>query len=661
MKITEIKINNFRILENTSISLDKSVTLVVGRNNSGKTSLTEFFNKFFGSENALFRFEDFSLNTYSKFKESLNYYQDYVKAVKENKPDDEILSKEELYKITIPKITADIYIEYEESDDLSNLSKFIMDLNPERKDTFILCEYSITFPEKFFKSFLEYQKEYDGDIIEFMRKHFNSFFYPKIYAVDKENTINIKEINKRELEHVFLARFIYAQNLLDDQSMDKSKGLSKGFEEYYKFNSQNNDDVKSIEKALIKISAELDGKYETLFKNIFRDLKNFGINTGVNLQELKIKSKFEAESILKGNTNLFYNHDEYLLPEFSNGLGYSKLIYITLRFIGFCEEYMKREPRPDFHLIFIEEPEAHLHPQMQCVFIKNIREFIKSKVGWNVQVILTTHSSHIISESGFVGVRYFDNTENPIKVRNLSKFKEDLDEKKNKNIDFLIQYMTINKCDMFFADKLILVEGTVEKVLLPEMIKKESPGLLNQYISIIEVGGAYAHKFKELIEFINVKTLIITDIDSVDPNDSRKKCAVSLNSKSSNQTLVQWIPKNSGIKELLNFKDEDKINGKVRVTYQIQEEGISQCGRSFEEAFILKNAKYFAENKKDISCKSIFENKEGNKKTKDEIIAESYQIADEIPKKSDFAFDIIQLTNWETPKYIKEGLQWLEK
>ena len=661
MKITEINIRNFRILENTPISLDKSVTLIVGRNNSGKTSLTEFFNKFFGAENYQFQFEDFSLSTYPKFKESLNCYRKYAKAVKDNKPDDEIFSKEEMYKNAIPQITADIFIEYDESDDLSNLSKFIMDLDPERKDTFILCEYSITYPEKFFKSFFEYHKEYKGDIIEFMRKHFRSFFYPKTYAVDKENTSNIKEINKKELEDVFLARFIYAQNLLDDQSMDKSKGLSKGFEEYYKFNSSNNDDVKSIEKALIEISGELDVKYEVLFKNIFSDLKNFGINTGVNLQELKIKSKFEAESILKGNTNLFYNHDENLLPESSNGLGYSKLIYITLRFIGFCEEYMKREPRPDFHLIFIEEPEAHLHPQMQCVFIKNIREFIKSKIGWNVQVILTTHSSHIISESGFIGVRYFDNTDFPVKVRNLSKFKEELDEKKNENIDFLIQYMSLNKCDMFFADKLVLVEGTVERILLPEMIKKESPGLLNQYISIIEVGGAYAHKFKELLNFINVKTLIITDIDSVDPNDSRKKCSVSEIAKSSNQTLVKWIPKSSEIKELLNSNTEDKIEGKVRVAFQIKEDGIEKCGRSFEEAFILKNSKAFEDNKKSISCESIFKNKNGNNKTSEEIISESYQIADEIPKKSDFAFDIIQLSNWETPKYIKEGLQWLEK
>ena len=124
---------------------------------------------------------------------------------------------------------------------------------------------------------------------------------------------------------------------------------------------------------------------------------------------------------------------------------------------------------------------------------------------------------------------------------------------------------------------------------------------------------------------------------------------------------MKWIPKTAEIKELLKYKSENKIEGKIRVAYQVQDDGLENCGRSFEEAFILKNAKSFAENQKEISCTSIFENENREKKTKDEIISESYQIADEIPKKSDFAFDIMQLSDWEIPKYIKEGLQWLEE
>src|SRR5690606_10650097 len=184
------------------------------------------------------------------------------------------------------------------------------------------------------------------------------------------------------------------------------------------------------------------------------------------------------------------------------------LIYMILQFISFYEGYDKREPRPNFQLVFIEEPEAHLHPQMQHVFIKNIKDFIARKENWHVQVIITTHSSHIVEESNFTNIRYLDNSGKSLVVKNLSEFKHKEDAKDKTTVKFLKQYLTLKNCDMFFADRIIMVEGTVERLLLPEIIKREHKGLMPKYLSIIEVGGAYAHKFKEFLKFINIKTLI---------------------------------------------------------------------------------------------------------------------------------------------------------
>ncbi len=654
MKINTVEVVNFRLLENIKISLDDKATLIVGRNNSGKTSLTEIFKKFL-SNNAQFKYEDFSLNTYAKFKEALTLFDAYEKAKNSKTTGKDIETKEIKYKDAIPIISLNIYIDYEESDDLSSLSKFIMDLDPDRKDVLISCEYKVTYPEKLFKDFKLKAAKYDNDIIEFLRINYKSYYKDKIIAVDSQNRSNTIEINKTDIEDVFLPRFIDAQNKLDDQSTDRTKGLSKGFEDYYRLNNEDNTDIEKIELALVEVSKKLDGKYKDLFKGIFSDLKMFGVNSGINLQELNIKSHFEAKEIIKGNTQLFYNHDDNLLPEAHNGLGFSKLIFIILQFISFFEEYDKRKPKPDFQLIFIEEPEVHLHPQMQYVFIKNIIDFIESKKGWKVQIIITTHSSHIVAESGFERIRYFDNFTPTLNVRNLSEFKDVQDKADPSTVNFLKQYMSINKCDMFFADKIIMVEGTVERLLLPEMIKKDSEGLLSQYISIIEVGGAYAHKFNELLDFINVKTLVITDIDSIDTNNGRKACSVKDGDQTSNKTLISWMPKKKEIRELLDAKENDKIENKTRIAYQTIEEETKTCGRSFEEAFILTNANIFATNSKDISFKSIFQDK-----TKDNIISESYEIATKIQKKTDFAFDIMLLENWETPTYIKEGLLWLE-
>lgn len=71
------------------------------------------------------------------------------------------------------------------------------------------------------------------------------------------------------------------------------------------------------------------------------------------------------------------------VPESYNGLGYSNLIYITLQISIFCQLFEERTPRSLSHILFIEEPEAHLHPQMQMVFIRKIKEFIRQKE-WNV-------------------------------------------------------------------------------------------------------------------------------------------------------------------------------------------------------------------------------------------------------------------------------------
>lgn len=69
MKIEKVEINNFRLLKNTSLSLQEKTTVIVGRNNSGKTSLTEIFRRF--SKRDRFKLEDFSLSSFPDFSRAL--------------------------------------------------------------------------------------------------------------------------------------------------------------------------------------------------------------------------------------------------------------------------------------------------------------------------------------------------------------------------------------------------------------------------------------------------------------------------------------------------------------------------------------------------------------------------------------------------------------
>jgi len=678
MKITKVKITNFRILQNVTVDFDEVVTLIVGRNNSGKTSLAEVFHNFF-SEKPKFRFEDFTLSAHKKFTKSFRRYKSYLQSVNNNEDEKIIEKRERLFKLTIPKIIAEIYLEYNEEDDgkLSSISNFLMDLDEKRKDALISCEFGSFEEEKLFKTFDANAAEYNNNLIDFLRKNIH-FFEKRFFSVDRENTKYRSHIDKpSEIENIFLPRFIHAQTNLDDKSDDNTKGLSKGFESYFKLNKENDLTAKALKTSLDDTSVELDGNYKEFFKTLFADLKKFGVNSGVNIQEIEIKSHFEVEEVLKDNANLFYKHDgDELLPEKSNGLGYSKLIFIVLTILSYYEEQSKRKATPNFSLLFIEEPEAHLHPQMQQTFIKNINQFVRDK-NWNAQIVITTHSSHIVSDCGFDCIRYFDNTDKSIgvKVKDLSVFKISLEKESSESYKFLKQYITTTNSDMFFADKIIMVEGTVERLLLHEMIKKEAKTLLNQYISIIEVGGAYALNFKEFLNFINVKTLLITDLDSVKPEKRGNRtfqvaCPVEDGKTTSNATLKKWLPKKIKTSELILCSEAEKLNNtaKIRVAYQIPEENGEKCGRSFEEAFIIKNAEVFSIHSKKLSSWKIFTDKiKVDKKTtnvtksKANIITESYSIAEQVPKKTEFAFDIMLLENWTVPKYIKEGLTWLEK
>ena len=657
MKITKIDVIGFRKLEKNTIAFDDNITLIVGKNNTGKTSLIEIFHKFLGTEKTLFKLEDFSVNTYSKnsqnninFYKALNNYQEYRKAIDNAESDEEIESKNSYFIDSIPNIVVNIYIEYNKTDDLSCLSNVIMDLDSTRQDALISCEFSLQDTEKLFRDF-EHDNSED-DIVQYLKDNLTKYYETKIYAVDEKSRNNKNEINKSNIEDIFLTGFVYAQRNLDDQSSDNQKNLSKGFETFYKINNEDNLDEENLNKVLDKISEELDDKYKDVFSTILEDLRNFGANK--NLQQLVIKSHFEPKAILRNNTRLFYNDGENELPESYNGLGFSNLIYIVQQFLIFYKQFSsKKGTSPTFQLLFIEEPESHLHAQMQYIFIRNIKYFIDSKKDWKVQVVISTHSSHIVSESKFNNIRYFYDSEGKLEVKNLSDFQNSEGED---NIKFLQQYILLQKCDMFFSDKVIMIEGTVERLLLPIMMKKVSNSLLSEYISIIEVGGAYAHKFKEFLKFLNIKTLIITDIDSIDSGKNGKSCQVSTdNAVTSNQALRQWLPKKEKIEELLNSSNGDKEDGNIRVAYQIYENKLEECGRSFEEAFIIANKEFIKNNQDSFATIS-----------KPIDSDNAYDIAKKLQKKkTDFAFDIMMLwnddSNLQVPKYIKEGLLWLEK
>lgn len=88
MKIKDLSIQNFRLLENVKLCLEDDTTLIVGRNNSGKTSLTELFRRLLTDSPPKFRLEDFSLETHERFWEALAQFRanKEVKVIRQSLP-----------------------------------------------------------------------------------------------------------------------------------------------------------------------------------------------------------------------------------------------------------------------------------------------------------------------------------------------------------------------------------------------------------------------------------------------------------------------------------------------------------------------------------------------------------------------------------------------
>jgi putative ATP-dependent endonuclease of the OLD family len=670
MKLLKAKIINFRLLHDFEIAFDVNTTSIVGKNNSGKTSLSAIFDIFLNKEK--FAFADFSLKSYKKF---LEVYKTYIEITEENKEE-----QIRIIQVEIPKIQLRLSVKYGQEDNWTNIKPFFTSLE-EDNELSILCEYAPESTEKFFKDLKDSMEglEYSDDelltkIESHHEKHYKISFRP--YSVSEE-TENVKSSDIRNL---FQTKFIGAQRVLDDSNSVSKSTLSTVFQKQFN-NEKAEDDSKPEEllKIIESTSGNIDAELTSFFSSFIKHFSTFGF-PGMGAEKVELKSQLDPDTLFNSNIKLFYNHDGVTLPEKYNGLGYSNLIFIISQIIGFYTE--TKDAQNSLKLIFIEEPESHMHPQMQSVFIANINKFLKD-VGLNAQIVITTHSSHILSNSELENIRYFKKCEdsNSSIVKDLMAFNINLTDEGTKI--FLQQYLTLGKCDLFFADKAILFEGTVERILLPifiDKIDRESSEnkLSEQYITSIEVGGAYISKFKELLEFLDLKTLIITDIDSVKKGtmENKKGKTITTYKKTSivndddlltsNETLKDWIPGKPKIMELLTLEDAEKIQENIRVAYQTNVSTSSdsiKCGRSFEEAFIIDNHQYIFDNKEDlVSLKNCLKDIEDVA----EINNNSYEIQDFIDrnkKKTEFAFDLLNINkdNWEVPTYIREGLIWLSK
>lgn len=389
-----------------------------------------------------------------------------------------------------------------------------------------------------------------------------------------------------------------------------------------------------------------------------------------------------------------------ILPEDYNGLGYQNLISMVFKLMAFRDDWMRvgkaskirldegEEPSfpPPLHLVLIEEPEAHLHCQVQQVFVKQAYDVLRNhpelrdKPALQTQLIVSTHSSHIAHECSFSSLRYFrrlppagQGNVPTSAVINLSEVfgPDDATDK------FVTRYLRTTHCDLFFADAAILIEGAAERMLVPYFIQTRFPVLNRCHVTLLEIGGSHAHRLRPLIEHLGLTTLVITDLDSRElagrhPAAPPQRGAGQI---TGNVSLKTWHPTTEGLDALLDLAEDKKTKEypeiplfAVRVAYQApitvkmgDNDAEEALATTFEDSLVFENLDLFSKPGLGDIAADFTEKIAGciNPAALSHAMFNILKTSD----KAAFALELLSLQNLDelkTPKYIENGLKWLE-
>lgn len=724
MYIESLRIKNFRRLRDVKIDLAHDISIFVGANNSGKTSASHALQLFTAASKDRFSIHDFNIDCW----EAINRFG-------ENAAD-----------AALPTISLDIWF-HVEATDLHRVVDLLPSLAWEGSRVGLRVEFAATDEVALRANFHEAREQARAaaqnvqgqdyqpaprTLREYLEKNLGREFELRYYVLDHSRfnadfeqhddyepmllTPDKSRTGKDILNSLVRVDVLHAQRHLSDSAGgSRAEDLSRCLSRFYERNLEKHGNDHNAILALSQSESMLNEHLQRVFEPTLARLSDLGY-PGLSNPRLLIKTALNPATIMSSHDGARVHYalgelqegvEPPTLPDRYNGLGFKNLIYMVVEILDLHTRWMDiEENRPPLHLVFIEEPEAHLHAQLQQVFIRKIMDILtideENRAYYTTQLAVTTHSPHILYERGFRPIRYFRRFSGPggqsSEVMNLSAFYQQTE---NPTRDFLERYLKLTHCDLFFADAAVLVEGNVERLLLPQMIRKVAPRLQSAYLSVLEIGGAFGHRFRSLIEFLGITALIITDIDSVrgpiagnqpeegaaleddqqeeveeeDNADARGSACMAhiADAVTSNQTLIQWLPGRRSIADLLQAEPvhctQPRANtgdALVRVTYQMlidvewRGETVAMAGRTLEEAFALQNLPRCQH----VDCKDLKLRVRGaNNLTLEELAEKLHKkIKSSSFNKTDFALALLAQDpiTWEVPAYIAEGLHWLE-
>lgn len=457
MYISELKLENFRKYKNVNINFNEGLNIIVGENNSGKTAIIDAIRILLGTQgNEFYRVE----------KEDFYYnngkYENEFKIV--------------CYIRGINEKEGGMFLEFLSFE--------------EKKDE---CENTIYNPYIKIETIAKYK---DNKI----------FFDTFIGDIKDDIGYRIPGEIKEFFKVVFLKPLRDAENQMIAKKNSRLAQILLNFDSDILKDDENNELVKIIKEANERLKLKTNEiKIKPMGQEnempIIELINNFigQMNAGDVQSNLDFKIKDNSLKEILERISI-----EFDSPK--EGLGIENLLFTAVEFL-----LLKNSSYFGLKTVLIEEIEAHLHPQTQLNLINYLTDnYSKREHG---QIIMTTHSPNITSKV---------NIENLLicKDNNIYNMGEKYTNLEKGDYKFLSRFLDVTKANLFFAKKLIFVEGDAENLLIPVLAKIIlGETLESQGISVINVGNTaflrYSRIFqrKDKNEFFNIKIAIITDLD----------------------------------------------------------------------------------------------------------------------------------------------------
>lgn len=463
-------------INTTEEYISKSSSLIVGKNNSGKSTIIKLLNTLQNTKSGsrkTFKYTDFNLKMLS------DWYQENI----DNKSKEDI---EKIDKSDFPKLEFQLILGIDDENDLISSFEDILILGGVEKvgthkyqdvaEVTINIKYEVADVQSFLEELVKLKTSYseenqqEGKFLEFKKElqyrkfldlFSSNYFVLNCYPLGRDDD-PAKDFS---LSSLLKVEMIEANTVKNDETL--SKAYNKIVSTYLK-----NNDVTETDNLVDKINYQVKGMVDKNIKNILQNAVS-SIESTKNLK-MNLHPDVTLEKIFTNGIIYEYQDGDNNIPESQFGMGYTNLMVIIAKIVDYIELYTEKDINGSVNILCIEEPESFMHPQMQELFIKNISKAIATLLGEKnqlatFQIIITTHSTHILNskiQSGNTlnNISYLGQSGVSNIIKNISDdaivFGRDTDKKA---YEYIKKYLRLELSDIFFADAVVLVEGVSEE------------------------------------------------------------------------------------------------------------------------------------------------------------------------------------------------------